>query len=841
MTNKDYTNEYDAQHFLLIVIVALAPCFMMGVYVFGLDMLDNMIGGCGAAVLLTFLMGKIQDIKVSKSGSADMKEAALRRKADREPLYFSAMITGTLIVFGLPSTMPIHQVFAGVAIAVVPVGFLIELLQRNDWSLMPDRSEYTRAAAQNVLMSGKCLFERAIVSASAAQVALWLLFRTEATTWPLNDFVETRVSPGDVATGMTPLGILAEGDDLPSLSRMFIGFISGPCGEVSVAAALIGGAYLIWKKIISPMVPVLLMATIFAVSFVYYMTAIPQDELGALMESDATGASAALYMAAYQLMAGGAVFGACFLAPAICLRPDNAAVSRKSKILTAVCAAGIGAITMALRFGGIMTEGIALPVLIVYAIYVIIRTGIKLPKQTTAAALIVMLSFSVIPEQVSAADSGYRFSITIGKYGSGTVVPVGSRLKLSCKGRKKRNGVSSGTTLVYRSSDKKIATVSSKGVVRGRKKGKVKITVYCKANRRVRKTITILVGERVKKISIIGYKYLRPGRKVKLKANVYPSTAANPKVKWSSSNTKVVKVSSSGRIETKKTGTAVIYAKAKDGSGVRGKYKITVFRLKHSDAHWVAHRGLALDATENTLAAFEKAGKAGFWGAECDIWETRRDEAGDFDLVLQHDDTYKRIYGKSDHVWDIEAQDVREVISPEVCFLKEYLSVCRSYDMVPVIEMKEKSDGSHCLTAEGVEKMLNDIEQVYGTENMPTLLDSSNADVVRFISYNINVLKLIKSTVYERCGVIPYTGVIIKDEPPEGVIDAADEENRLFAIDINKNSFTPAIYQQCLDNGLSTGIWAYNDSAADDEYLYQHILSGKYIIEMATSNSKVFD
>ena len=67
MTNKDYTNEYDAQHFLLIVIVALAPCFMMGVYVFGLDMLDNMIGGCGAAVLLTFLMGKVQDIKVSKS------------------------------------------------------------------------------------------------------------------------------------------------------------------------------------------------------------------------------------------------------------------------------------------------------------------------------------------------------------------------------------------------------------------------------------------------------------------------------------------------------------------------------------------------------------------------------------------------------------------------------------------------------------------------------------------------------------------------------------------------------------------------------------------------------
>ncbi len=349
-------NEYDAQQTLLIIIVALTPCFMMGVYVFGLDMLDNMLGGCGLAVLISWIMWKFGTVT-----------------KNREPEYLAAVITGALIVFGMPSTTPIWIVFTGVAVAMIPVNFLIDWVQRTD-------NIFNGSANQ---LAG--LIEKAVISAAAAQAALWVLFREEMNTWPLNDFVETRVTPGDVATGMTPLGILADGGDLPGLSRMFVGFISGPCGEVSVAAAIIGGVYLIWKKIISPVVPLCVLITIFAAAFVYYMAAgdaalygeAQEDAMASAASVFGTSGTAvtdvliSLYMALYQLLAGGAVFGAFFLAPAIRLTP---AASTSSKAIIAV---GVGIITMALRIRGIFTEGMALPVLIMYVVVLVVAAVMR--------------------------------------------------------------------------------------------------------------------------------------------------------------------------------------------------------------------------------------------------------------------------------------------------------------------------------------------------------------------------------------------------------------------------------------------------------------------------------
>ena len=400
MIGNDKVTEYDAQRVLLVVIMALTPCFMMGVYVFGLDMLDNMLGGCGLAVVLAWLMRKAGEVRASKpesAGAAGSAESVRAKRPDREPDLLAAVITGAIMVFGLPSTMPIHAVLIGAAVAMIPGRFVM------DWILQS--LERLRGKAGTGGSGAAYLLQRAIVTAVMAQVVLWLLFREEMNIWPLNDFVETRVQPGDVATGMTPLQILADGGDLPGLSRMFVGFISGPCGEVSVAAAAIGGVYLIWKKIISPWIPVCVLGSIFAASYVYYVTtgagiAAEAAYNGAAIAALGPGnvSSTAVYLAFYQILSGGAVFGAFFLAPAICLcgtelipafktstaqaeayqKPaghdadgqSTKAVQEKARtmnvsnmLLQIAYSAGIGLIAVYFRIRGTFGEGIAAPVL----------------------------------------------------------------------------------------------------------------------------------------------------------------------------------------------------------------------------------------------------------------------------------------------------------------------------------------------------------------------------------------------------------------------------------------------------------------------------------------------
>ena len=368
MDNNGRITEYDAQQVMLIMIVALTPCFMMGVYVFGLDMLDNMLGGCGLAVLAAWGLGMADNARRSKP-----------LKRDHSPELLAAVITGALIVFGMPSTVPIWIALTGVAIAMIPGRLAF------DW--IRGRMIRGGSSAEDQTAGGAAyLLERAVVTAAIALTVLWLAFREEMTTWPLNDFVETRVSPGDIAIGTTPLGALADGSDLPGLSRMFVGFISGPCGEVSVAAAVIGGVYLVWKKIISPLIPACVLGTIFAASYVYYVTsgvgeAAEAAQNGAVVAAlgPGTASNTAVYLAFYHILSGGAVFGAFFLAPAIdfCgarLIPQiktHTATDIENILFRITFSLGVGLLTMYFRIKGIFVEGMALPVLIMYIVALI--------------------------------------------------------------------------------------------------------------------------------------------------------------------------------------------------------------------------------------------------------------------------------------------------------------------------------------------------------------------------------------------------------------------------------------------------------------------------------------
>lgn len=238
--------------------------------------------------------------------------------------------------------------------------------------------------------------------------------------------------------------------------------------------------------------------------------------------------------------------------------------------------------------------------------------------------LTVFMTMVAVPQEVHATSKKTKYSVKVNNINSNTVLKKGTKLKINCKGTKKKNGVTKKAKLKFKSSNKKVATVSQKGIIKAKKKGTAYITVYCSAKKSAKKKIKIRVGTKVSSISVTGFDGLRKGHSATLKAKTN-SSATNKSVSWKSSDTTVATVSSSGKVSAKGYGTALITATAKDGSGVHGSRTIYVSKYSRDDARWIAHRGLHTSAKENTAAAFTAAGKAGFWGCECDIWETKKE------------------------------------------------------------------------------------------------------------------------------------------------------------------------------------------------------------------------
>ena len=131
--------------------------------------------------------------------------------------------------------------------------------------------------------------------------------------------------------------------------------------------------------------------------------------------------------------------------------------------------------------------------------------------------------------------------------------------------------------VTYKSSNKKIATVTNKGIITAKKAGTVKITVTSKKNKKKKATITVKVlsgkvtGVKLNKTSGI----LKVGETDKLKATITVSKGGKKNVVWTSSNTKVAKVNN-GTVTAVSKGTATITVKATDGTGKKATYKVTV-------------------------------------------------------------------------------------------------------------------------------------------------------------------------------------------------------------------------------------------------------------------------
>ena len=253
-----------------------------------------------------------------------------------------------------------------------------------------------------------------------------------------------------------------------------------------------------------------------------------------------------------------------------------------------------------------------------------IQAGLK--KFTVITILGVFLMTSLIPVSAATKVSKIKWSA----YRKTMYVGNAQRFAVKITPAK-----ASKAKLGWKTSNKKIAKVSAKGVVTPVKAGKATITCYVKSQKS--KKVTCKVTVKKQKVTAITFAKasvaVQKGKTVSNPAIVTPTYAANKKVTYKSSSTSVATVSTSGVVTGKKVGTATITATAADGSKKKNSYKVTVVTpITKNSAKFIAHRGLSAEAPENTIKAYELAGGAGFWGAETDVRMTK-----DKKFILQHD------------------------------------------------------------------------------------------------------------------------------------------------------------------------------------------------------------
>ena len=282
----------DTQKTMMWVLIALVPTFVASVFYFGVP-----------ALILTL---------VCAASCAFFEwgyERLLGKKVTVKDL--SACVTGVILAMNLPSGLPVWMAVIGCFTAIVIIKQLYGGLGRN-------------------------FANPAIVG----RIVLLLSFTTEMTTWPLTRLERT----ADAVTGATPLGLLADGalGEAPSLGHMLVGNIGGAMGETCTIAILIGLAILIFKKIISPIIPVCYIGTVFVFSLIYYTVT--------------GGEYSALHMALFHVLAGGCVFGATFCATDYVTSP----IMKSAKIVFGI---GCGLVTMIIRLFCAYPEGASFAIL----------------------------------------------------------------------------------------------------------------------------------------------------------------------------------------------------------------------------------------------------------------------------------------------------------------------------------------------------------------------------------------------------------------------------------------------------------------------------------------------
>ena len=270
------------------VCIALVPALIWAIYIFGFRALLLTVVCVAASVFFEWLVRKIMG---------------------RDPmtiLDWSAAVTGMILAFNLPVSIPYWMAIVGCFVAIVIVKQLFGGLGQN---------------FANPALVGR--------------IVLFVGFSTAMTTWPITSRMNEVVlanAAADAVTGATPLALAANGTMVPNLD-MFLGFIPGSMGEISALALLIGGIYLVFRKVISPAIPVSYLGTVAVLALLF-----GQDPI-------------------FNLCAGGVMLGAIFMATDYVTSP----ITTSGKIIFGI---GCGFFTMVIRTYGAYPEGASFAILL---------------------------------------------------------------------------------------------------------------------------------------------------------------------------------------------------------------------------------------------------------------------------------------------------------------------------------------------------------------------------------------------------------------------------------------------------------------------------------------------
>ena len=267
---------------MIDVTIALLPAFGIAIWVFGIR---AAIVTCVCAVSCVFFEWAFEKLVKRKNTIGD----------------FSAILTGVLLAYNLPVTIPIWQAVVGSFVAIVIVKQLFGGLGKN--------------------------FANPAVT---ARIVMFMAFPVAMTTW---------VVPFDTVTGATPLVNLLSmfrGQEyaLPSTWNLFLGVHGGCIGETSELAMLIGLVYLLIRRVITPIIPLTFIGTVFILTLI------------------AGGFDFSLY----HILSGGLFLGAIFCA-------TDYVTSPQTELGRAIFGVGCGIVTVVIRLFGSYPEGVSFAIL----------------------------------------------------------------------------------------------------------------------------------------------------------------------------------------------------------------------------------------------------------------------------------------------------------------------------------------------------------------------------------------------------------------------------------------------------------------------------------------------
>lgn len=368
--------------------------------------------------------------------------------------------------------------------------------------------------------------------------------------------------------------------------------------------------------------------------------------------------------------------------------------------------------------------------------------------------------------------------------------------------------------VTYTSSNKKIATVSSSGKITAKAAGKATITVKAADGSKVQKKIKVTVKKKEKVIQKITLptsetQKLIVGETYTLNPVIAPSKNKSNGVTYTSSNTKVVKVTSKGKVTAVGAGSATVKVKAKDTDVVSTTIKFTVKtygQLTVKKSQSIAHMGLIYEAPSNSVPAFQKAADSNaFMGIETDVRETK-----DGEFVLLHD---ADISSRTDGSGLVNKLTLKEILNAKmnrgtnissyknlrIPRIEQYLEICKDKGMQPILHIKSITNYN---------KLLRLLDQ-YGLKDK-AIITGSKATMQKFraIDRKINLY---------------WIGYFTKSN-----IDWAAKNN------INLNVSYQEVTQELCDYAhrkkIKVGAWTVNDYKAAKRVLYKGVdfITGDY-------------